>query len=322
TVEASLKDIKDIANTVKNYLQSAQLIIEVDVDGRVGYEVDPDMNEFINQEVARGEFFTNPEEEEYFQRRYGCLDRKKDIRTLKRYSGVKDKLTTIKDIIRADFVEFCGKNVVSGIPDDFLNQMIEFHGVSVNDVTEAIEPLLKKSLSFFEEKFLSLSKGEGSSNDFEEVLTSIFQQKLFFKATNTSKRQRPPGEIGGYGDILVVELGNECCGIIDAKASPRYSLSSDDYFKMLENYIPNYQELPEALGKKLEFCLYVAGGFNQTSIQNKLSAFSKTASVPVSAITARNLLALCETFTKSQDQVNIREVFKKGKLIEKDDFSG
>lgn len=318
--EKNLVDINDIANTAKNYLQSARLIIERNENGQKVYEIDPDYHELIISEMNNEDFIVNHEDEESFQRQFGCLDRTKDTRNLIKSYEKKDKISIIKDFIQAHFLEYCGQNFFEEIPTEFIEEMKKNYGFNHNDIINAIEPIMKKSLTFFEEEFLSLAKGEGCPKKFEDSLTLIFNKKLYFNAINTSNRKRPKG-VGAYADILVVDLGGNSCGLIDAKAYSKYDLPSNDYIKMKNNYILNYEELKEAKSKKLEFCLYVAGGFNSTSIRNKLNEFLKEVSTPVSAITARNLLEICNKINSSEQQSKIREIFRLGKLIERDDIS-
>ena len=92
-------------------------------------------------------------------------------------------------------------------------------------------------------------------------------------------------------DVFVVALDNKHCGIIDAKASPGYSLPASDYNTMVNNYIKNYSELCGNRELTLEFVLYVAGGF-RGNIQQKLDGIKTDTNTPSLGITARNLLDL------------------------------
>jgi hypothetical protein len=82
-VPASFKDVKNIANTCKNYLQGACFIAAERIDGKEIIKINEETLPLINIETRRSRIFIPINGgEESFQRAYGCLDRAKDTRSL------------------------------------------------------------------------------------------------------------------------------------------------------------------------------------------------------------------------------------------------
>lgn len=304
-------DIYYIANTFKNCLQAVCLIgIEKEGNQEI---ILPAQNaeEIIKKEIENlNRFIDMPSSdvetrEEIFQRRLGAWDSTKDTRRL---ISTDPKISPGESIIRGMLFEYLGRNIIDDYPDSFVGKMIEGFGFSNSMVTKVITPFLSKNLDIFESTYLELSNGGDTlATDFEKATCELFKKKLKFNAVHTGQRKRPSG-IGGYSDIFAISLDGIHCAIIDTKASPVYSLPSDDCAKMTSNYIPNYNELCDGANLKLEFCSYVAGGFK--SINSKLKEITKTSKVFTSAIKASELLRLANMKAiDGKKQTVLRKVF-------------
>lgn len=320
TKEKALKDIMDIANTCKNYLQACCLIDTIKEAGaKEQITINTDMLDIIQTAFNNEDKFIPIHNEESFQRAFGSWDGSKDTRNLRTQQP--ESVTSVQSsIILANFFKYSGKNIISGVPEEFIHQMNSGFGFNKALITDTITPYLGDSLSFFESTFIELSKGgTATALNFEKAVCSLFKDKLNFDARHTGQFKRPSGTVGGYADVFAVALDNIHCAIIDAKASPRYSLSSDDYYKMKDNYIPNYVELNNGKSLKLEFCSYVAGGFS-SGVDSKLKVLSNESGVSASAISAFELLNLVQNSKVVNKQDFIRETFKKSKLLKSEDF--
>lgn len=310
-VQDALKDIGDIANTFKNVLVANCLLTEVDGKRHV---VPPSMREKVSRELESMDLFIpfDGDSEEKFQRVYGRFDRRKDTRVLINKPADKEKVLG-SQIITARFYEYCGNNVVTDIPDEFVENLHADLGFDRRQIVETITPILKRSLDVYEATYLNLSTGGTSAGiSFEKATEKIFRDRLHFSTVHTGQKRR--GGIGGYADILVIPLDDGKCGIIDTKASGQYALGAPDYRAMLNDYTKNYKEIDEARNRDLEFCAYIAGGF-MDNIDERLVTLSREAHVPASAITAYDLLSLVKRNPPAEKQKEIRRSFSRSGLI-------
>lgn len=313
-ITSRLNDVNDIANTMKNWMQAACLVDCETVDGVQQISIAQSVLSKVKTALACEDHFIEYASEESFQRRYGCLRAEKDTRNLR---PVKEKSCPEKNIILSQFFEYMGNNLLEEYPEDFVASLKERLGIAEDLTRQIIEPHLSKSLSFFESTYLELASGGTSTAlAFEKTTAQLLSSKLKFNARLTGQIKRP-GK-GGYSDIFVVALDNEHCGIIDGKASPNYRLSSDDYYKMQGNYIPNYRELTNGQPLKLAFCSYVAGGFG--NITPSLKKLTAETGVGASALPAFELLRLAQVESVGEHQPAVIETLKTNKVLTRTDF--
>lgn len=312
--ESRLKDVHDVANTMKNWMQAACLVDCETQDGMQRISIAQSAKKKVEEALAWEDRFIEFESEESFQRKYGCLRAEKDTRNLR---PVPERSCPQKNIILSQFFEYMGNNILDGYPEDFVEGMKERLGIEESITRQVIEPHLSKSLSFFESTYLDLASGGTSTAlSFEKVTAQILSSKLKFstKLTGQIKRQGK----GGYSDIFVVALDNLHCGIVDGKASPNYRLSSDDYYKMQANYIPNYRELTDGRLLELAFCSYIAGGFG--NIAPSLKKLTSETGIGVSALPAFELLRLAQVDDVGSKQPTVMETLKENKVLTFRDF--
>ena len=290
----SLKDIKNIANTCKNYLQGACFIVTERINGKETIRINKDILPLMSAEIRRSRIFIPVTAgEESFQRAYGCLDRVKDTRSLTKES-ISLEQPSGKHIIMALFYQYCGEKVVLDYPEEFVGQMKNEFGFEEAFVRKTIEPLVSKTLSFYESTFIELSKGGiATALRFEKAVGELFEKRLFFKVKHTGQLRRPSG-VGGYSDHFIKSADNKGCALVEVKSTPSYNLSADDYYAMVSNYIPNYKELCNGENSLLEFCLYVAGGFQENSVKTKLKEIHSATHISASGITAFELLRVAQ----------------------------
>lgn len=314
-IDSRLSDVNDVANTMKNWLQAACLIDCETENGTQRISVTESAKEKIKAAIATEDSFIEYRTEESFQRKYGRLSAEKDTRNLR---ATNERSFPEKSIILSQFYEYMGKKLLDGYPDDFVLGMKERLGIPESVTRQVIEPHLCKSLSYFESTYLELaSGGTGTALAFEKATAQILSSKLKFTTKLTGQLRRA-GK-GGYSDIFVVALDNVHCGIIDGKASSRYSLSSDDYYKMKANYIPNYKELADDYPLELAFCSYIAGGFG--NIAPSLKRLTAETGVGVSALPAFELLRLAQVDAISNKQPEVINTLKDNKVLTFRDFN-
>lgn len=308
----SINDILDIANTCKNYLQACCLISVETLNRRERIYFSDDMRPIYNNALKSENDFIEFKSEESFQRAYGAWDRIKDTRRI--FEPERKVISGEESVILSQFYRLCGEKIISGIPNEFVDQMHLDYGFDRNLIIDTVLPHAANSLDFFEATYLELSKaGTSKSTEFEKTTCGIFKDKLHFNARHTGQLRRPDG-VGNYSDVFVIALDNQHCGIIDAKASPSYNLPATDYHAMANNYIRNYSDLTNGKPMELEFCMYVAGGFTG-DMNQKLKCLKKETGTDCSALRAYDLLNLTKMFPLKEDQIKIRKILKAGNLL-------
>jgi len=319
-LDLKIKNILDIANTCKNYMKACCLIYVDSSNGKHRIFFNEDARNQYEIALESKDRFISSEDEESFQRAYGAWDRKKDNRLLIK-EDIFDAKAAREGVVLSKFYELCGQEVISDAPDEFLEEMALNYGFSKEETLDIVSPHLNKAIDFFEATFLECAKGgTKTALKFEKSLADLMKKEFGFFAKHTGQIRRPG--VGGYADVFIVANKFRQCAILDAKASGSYSISSDDYSKLVSNYIPNYIELLDlfeetrGLDLNLEFSSYVAGGFSG-DIQYKLDQATKTTGVYCSAIRARDLIHLAK---KGISQSDFRRGMTNSKLLNRDDF--
>lgn len=315
SIAESLKDVKNIANTCKNYLQGACLVVSERVNAKEIIRINKDFLPLVNAEFCRSKIFIPVTvEEESFQRAYGCLDRVKDTRNLTK-ENISLEQPAGKHIIMALFYQYCGEKVVLDYPEEFVGQMKNEFGFEEAFVRKTIEPFVSKTLSFYESTFIELSRGGvATALRFEKAVGELFEKRLFFTVKHTGQLHRSSG-VGGYSDHFIKSGDNKRCALVEVKSSPSYNLSADDYYTMVSNYIPNCKELCNGEDLLLEFCLYVAGGFQEKGVKTKLKEIFSATHIPVSGITAFELLRVAQHGLSKAQQDKICTLFRENTIV-------
>jgi len=280
----------DDANTFKNYLQSCCLVYEENLHGQKVVRFDEDARALYLEYRLQRDNFIEYEDDESFQRRYGARTLRGDTRQL--IEQPRPQLSPATSMILSQFYALCGGNIISELPQTFIDTLCRGYGFSRQQIQDAVGPHLATALNYFEATYLELSRSglATEATKFEKATEAIFRDRLQFATEHTGQRRRPVGR-GGYADIFLVAIDRENCAIVDTKAAPKYALPHTDILKMVNTYIPNYKELCAGRDLTLEFAAYVAGGFS-SQIENGLQEISRQAATPCSAITARRLLSM------------------------------
>jgi len=194
-------------------------------------------------------------------------------------------------IISSQYYAYIGKKLVIDSAEEFILEMRFKFGFDRESIETVINPLIPKSLSFFESNYIELSKGGTvTALAFEKATAELFINTFRVNAIHTGNT--PKKGVGGFSDIFLSnkELGE--CAIVDTKATSYYTLPSADYAKMVSNYIPNFEQLSET-NSRLGFVVYIAGGLGG-EINSKLTSLFKQTGIPASAINAKNLIEIAQ----------------------------
>ncbi|MFD2289222.1 AlwI family type II restriction endonuclease [Pedobacter petrophilus] len=302
----------NVANTFKNYLISSSLAYEE--AGTKNIIISEEFTDVIDDSILNINNFIpyTPGFDEKFTRAYGSWNKKKDTTT----NSERKKLNKGEAIISSQFFEYIGNVLITESAEDFISKMTKDFGFNRDLVLDVITPLIPKSLTFFESKYLELSKGGvATARDFELATAELFRTRLGIDATHTGSIHKKG--VGGYSDIILSNESLGECAIADTKASSYYTLPSTDYAKMISNYIPNYKQLGLASDHTLGFILYVAGGLGG-EIQSKLLTLYKESGFPASAINAKTLIEVAQIRDLKKD--HIWEKLKTNKVLKTSDF--
>src|SRR5690606_23746905 len=229
-----LEEVLNVANTFKNYLISSSLAYEE--SGTKHIKFSEEFDDIVNHAITEIDHFItySPGLDENFTRTYGAWNRKKDTTT----TIERKKLSQGEAIISSQFFEYIGNTLIIDDAEIFVSKMRTDFGFTREQVMGIISPLLPKALTFFESKYIELSKGGiATARAFEKATVELFEKRLGIKALHTGNRYKVG--VGGYSDVMLSNLERGECAIADTKASSYYTLLSTDYAKMLSNYIPN-----------------------------------------------------------------------------------
>ena len=318
-INKTIANIKDIGNTCKNYLQACCLVSVENEENKEKIYFSEDMKYIVFSNLEHvDEFIDINKNKESFQRAYGAWDRIKDTRRIKT-DETEQILTPENVIILSHFYELAGKEIIDKMPENFIDKMHSDFGFEKQKIKDVIYGHLPKALDFFESTFIELSySGTGGAIEFEKAVCRLFERKFYFKTNHTGQLKRSGG-IGAYADVFAVALDNKHCAIIDAKATARYSLPSNDCRAMVYSYIPNYLELTNNKKLKIEFGSFVAGGY-RGEIDTKLKKIKEASGIDCSAVKARDLILIAKKDLRKEDQGKIRKFLRRSKQVKIDDF--
>jgi len=241
--------LTDVANTLFNWLEYTQLARRD--DGIMGILEE----KFLEVQAILGTvqpFIDRPEDEEYFQRKYG-LDpqHQKDTRNLLHTDTITPMMIANRKIQQAFIIESL-KKPISRITSSLIDTIADSTGISSRIVEDSLIRMYPHgAVSAFMSNYFEMAfRGRDEATDFEKATRDIFRDVLGFTAEHV-------GPLGLTPDVFVLSDQARFVGIIDNKAYSKYSISNDHYNRMVHNYIPRYQ----SERYPLRFFSYIAGGF-------------------------------------------------------------
>lgn len=303
--------LKDKANIFFNYLESTRLVIRPDTKNKI--EINPDMRCLLQEFERSGNSFIDCPEDQYrFQRKYG-LPPEKNKDTRKFEGGVVTKESIKERSVMKTFYENARSNLVLTIDDDIIDHISDETSVNRQEVAKILEKKRPQGLDYFEERYLDMaSKGREESKEFERATAEIFETAFNYISKHIGDVS-PQDRKGGNPDVVIVSKDARYCAIIDAKAYLRYSISNDHHNRMVNNYIPNYEEHvdDEALG----FFLYVSGGFSR-NFSTQVEELAEESGVDGAGISAQSLLNLARLANEGTlDHSDLKKVFTRNEEI-------
>lgn len=286
--DATFSKLKDTANTFANWLEYTQLIYRD--SGRIAI-LPEKLNEVSHILSITPPFIDRPEDEEYFQRKYGIdPSHSKDTRNLISTKTITPKVFAEHAIKKAYLTESL-KYPITRVTSKLIDSIVSQTGLDKQLVEDTLNRFYPKgSVGTFMTKYFEMAfKGREEAADFELATTELFNEIFGYKAIHVGPQGLTP-------DVLIISDDDKYQAIIDNKAYSQYSISNDHRNRMIHNYIeglPNYS--PDK--KPLAFFSYVAGGFCN-NINSQLQSISQETGIKGSAMSVSNMIHLVE---KSQD---------------------
>ena len=301
--------LADTANTLVNWLDYTQLIYRE--EGGVVKLLD-DKKEEIDYILAnRPPFIDRPEEQEYFQRKYG-LDpwHQKDTRNLANTKTITTRMIDMQRIRQA-FITYSIHRPIKTITNEIVDYVVNVTGADGKLVENTLlETYPNGAISGFMTEYFEMAfKGTEEAVQFETATTELFREVFGFTATHlgqTGSKSAP--------DVLLLSNDEGYQAIIDNKAYSKYSISGDHHNRMVHNYIENiskYSEYSQPIG----FFAYIAGGFGN-QIDRQIQSIVAESGVHGSGMTVSNMIKLVEKQNeKNLTHKDIRNIFSVDRQI-------
>ncbi|MFT4413372.1 restriction endonuclease FokI C-terminal domain-containing protein [Fredinandcohnia humi] len=301
--EKTLSYLEDIANTFINYLEYTQLIERNSNGIYIPLDRVSDVDAILNDGTNLRQLDTNhPYGIENFQRGFGLAPGQN--RDNRNFGGqtVTDNLYRERRI-RSDLLHIAGTRPITNFTVSLVREIADTTGYSIREVEDALDGFRPDTFSQFEASYLNMAiSGTELATEFEIATRGIFEQ-LGFHAQHVGNHALHP-------DIFV-ESPQNYSGIIDTKAYRSYTINNDHRNRMVNNYIPTYQN---QYGN-VEFFMYVADGFG-SNIASQVQNIADRTNVNGSVITARNVIRLLQRYQATPiDHNSLRILFANNSVI-------
>lgn len=308
-----VRDAFDIGNTVKNYLEAAQLIATIDDPEHKNkhdyFEINsnPEVLDLINKLSKESVESLDCNHSAAWQQHYGRYDQQKAVKSLSK-APRKDGF---KSLVSSEFISAV-ENACYGFEiNTFIQKQAEKWAKSADEIAAIVAPLEEK-VSTIERQTLTHAALSGGKEAIvlEKGITEVFKKLGFTNSIHIG--QRKAKRQGGFPDLKICIHNADECGLGDTKATVNYQFPLGETQKLSSYYHDCDQELGT---EKCTYFLYIAGGFKQSqkNIATLLGSCADKFGRPVSAVTVDALLDLVE----HKDQVNVHALeakFKAGKL--------
>lgn len=298
--------LDDLANTLINWLEYTQFISRNNACISILPEKINDVDEVLND---GSRLIERPEEQEYFQRKYGLdLKHAKDTRNLSCARTITPRMIAEQKIKQA-FVGEALRTPISKITSSLIEKLSVQTGIEERLVEDILLKLYPHGAvgAFMTEYFEMAFKGRDAATDFEKATVTIFHDVFGFDT-------RHVGPIGLTPDVLLLSENEGFCGIIDNKAYSNYTINNDHHNRMVHNYIGGLANYCDSQNP-LAFFSYIAGGFGP-NINAQLARIITETGVRGSAITVSTLIQMIEkqqTIPYSHKQ--IKKLFSLGQQL-------
>lgn len=303
--------LEDVANTIINWLEYTQLVKREDGTVAILKDKIDEVEQILNNPMP---FIDRPEEQEYFQRKYG-IDPKhtKDTRNLTKSRTITAKMIA-ENKIKQLFIAESLKSPITKIDSELIASLVEKSGINEKTVEEILLKFYPRGSvgAFMTEYFEMAFRGRDDATDFEKSTVKIFSDLFNYEAIHV-------GPIGLTPDILILSDEDGYQAILDNKAYHSYSISNDHHNRMVHNYIGGLERYSNS-NLPLAFFSYISGGFG-SNIDSQINRIYNETNIKGSAMTVSNMIHLIENYSeKSGTHRSLREIFSVNRQILKSDI--
>lgn len=298
--------LTDLANTIVNWLEYTQLVKRE--DGRVSIldERRNQVKDIINEQLP---FIDRPNEQEYFQRKYGIDPKhRKDNRDLNNFTTITPRIIARQKVMQAYITESLNRPVTS-ITSGLVDYIVTVTGIDGKTVEEIlVETYPRGSVGAFMTKYFEMAfKGRDEATEFEKATAELFKDVFGFQTKHV-------GPMGLTPDVLLISRSDGYQAIIDNKAYSRYTINNDHHNRMVHNYLSNVRRYSNS-PYPVAFFTYIAGGFG-TNIDKQLQQIFLETGIPGSAVSVTDVIKMVE---KQENQPytheKIKEIFSLNRQI-------
>lgn len=303
--------LTDLANTLVNWLEYTQLIERDTGMVRILEDKKSEVDSILSTVPP---FIDRPDNQEYFQRKYGLDPKhKKDNRNLTSTITITAKIIAEQKIKQA-YISESLKRPIAKITPALVDKVVEQTGFDEKLVEDTLLKLYPKGSvgAFMTEYFEMAFKGRDEATEFEKATVELFRDVFGFETKHV-------GPIGLTPDVLLLSDVEGYQAIIDNKAYSKYTISNDHHNRMVHNYIEGLSRYSSAT-VPLAFFSYIAGGFGK-NFDSQVKDIVGVTGVCGSGISVSNMIKLVECYdSKGYTHTTLREIFSVNRQILLTDF--
>lgn len=312
TMASVVEALRNIVNTCGNWLEYTQLIERKNGNWFIAVGMEEEARELVEKYATKA-LLDQPENEEYFQGRYGLRPGKTRYTSRRGKKGHVSLEDTRERLVLMAVEEYAKTCYIERVDEQLVTTISEKSGVPFNDTERILSRIISgKYPHGFKDRFLQeyieLSRsGRDKATEFEKATSSIFADVFGLRAEHI-------GQKGIVPDIVVASRDEKWAGILDTKSyKKKYSISNDHKNRMLE-YIERYSEYGLEFAN-LSFFAYVVSDYGK-NINSQLENISNKSGLLGSVITARYLARMVERHQKNPyTHEEIREIFSVNRAI-------
>lgn len=310
-MQDSFAHLQDVANTIINWIEYTQLAIR---DGKKLILVENKHN-VVNEIISKPiQFIGRPEDEEFFQRKYG-VDPKhnKDTRNLSCSKTITPRMIADQKIV-SSYMQLAMEQPISKVSETVIDYVAKTTGFTKEIVGETLgKKYPHGSIGGFMTKYYEMAfKGRDEATEFEKATVELFSSAFGYKTQHV-------GPIGLTPDVLLISDQSGYTGIVDNKAYSTYTINNDHHNRMVHNYIENIQHYYNG-SFPLAFFTYIAGGFGK-NINSQIKAIAKETSVHGSAIDVHNVIELVKKNSEnSYSHIELKNIFSVDRKVLTEDL--
>lgn len=305
-LEHPYSHLMDLANTLVNWLEYTQLVKRE--DGQV-YALEEKKEQIKEILFEQPSFIDRPDEQEYFQRKYGIDPKhRKDNRDLNKSLTITPRIIARQKVMQAYIAESLNRPITS-ITSGLVDHIVTVTGIDGKTVEEIlIETYPRGSVGAFMTKYFEMAfKGRDEATEFEKSTTELFKDVFGFETKHV-------GPIGLTPDVLLVSRSDGFQAIIDNKAYSRYTINNDHHNRMVHNYLSNIDRYSSSL-YPMAFFTYIAGGFG-TNIDKQVQQIYLETGVAGAAVSVSNIIKMVEMQNEHPySHARIRDIFSVNRQV-------